>query len=399
MGVDSTGPLHNRESQLSHLKFRHDAWLTLGSLNISYHLLSGAVTSNPNRVDKPGRFLSHCENGPHDSRLGGVYCAGFDCCVSDSSQNTDKSREGPLVNVVSIGEVLWDIVGQQEHLGGATFNFSAHLSKLGHSVSFISAVGADQRGQKILENMQQLSLSTRYVRVDPQHATGSVTVTLDAAGQPSFVLHRPAAYDFPQLTELQSETLISQPTDWIYFGTLLQMSPDAKALTATLLERIPDARRFYDVNLRLDSYTPSLVRELMARAAVVKLNDTEVTQICQMFDRPCDSLEEFCRSYAKAFGWEAVCVTRGSKGCVLLIGDQYCEANGYQIDVADAVGAGDAFAAAFVHGIGNGWPAPQIADFANRVGALVASRTGAIPTWTVEEAKALKTKTCRLESA
>jgi fructokinase len=303
------------------------------------------------------------------------------------------------VNVVSIGEVLWDVVGQQEHLGGATFNFSAHLSKLGHSVSFISAVGADQRGQKILENMQQLGLSTRYVRVDSRHATGSVTVTLDAAGQPSFILHRPAAYDFPQLTESQFETLISRPTDWIYFGTLHQMSPDAKALTATLLERIPAARRFYDVNLRLDSYTPSLVRELMSRATVVKLNDTEVTQICQMFGRPCDSVEEFCRSYAKTFGWEAVCVTCGAKGCVLFIGDQYCEANGYRIDVADAVGAGDAFAAAFVHGIGGGWPAPHIADFANRVGALVASRTGAIPTWTVEEAKALKTKTFRRESA
>jgi fructokinase len=298
------------------------------------------------------------------------------------------------VNVVSIGEVLWDIVGQQEHLGGATFNFSAHLSKLGHKVSFISAVGADQRGQRILENMQQRGLSTRYVRIDPQHATGSVTVTLDAAGQPSFVLHRPAAYDFPQLTDLQFETLLSQPTDWIYFGTLHQMSPDAKALTARLLERIRSARRFYDVNLRVDSYTPSLVRELMSRATVLKLNDTEVTQISQMFGRPCDSLEEFSRSYAKTFGWDAVCVTRGSQGCVLLIGDQYCEANGYRIDVADAVGAGDAFAAAFIHGLGAGWPASQIADFANRVGALVASRPGAMPPWTVEEAKALKTKTC-----
>jgi fructokinase len=192
---------------------------------------------------------------------------------------------------------------------------------------------------------------------------------------------------------------MSHPTDWIYFGTLHQMSPDAKALTARLLERIRGARRFYDVNLRVDSYTPSLVRELFSRATVVKLNDTEVMQISQMFGRPCDSLEEFCRSYTKTFGWEAVCVTRGSKGCVLLIGGQYCEANGYRIAVADAVGAGDAFAAAFVHGIGNGWPVDQIADFANRVGALVASRTGAIPTWTVEEAKALKTKTCRLESA
>jgi fructokinase len=247
--------------------------------------------------------------------------------------------------------------------------------------------------------MAQLGLSPGYVSIDAQHATGIVTVTLDGGGQPSFVLHRPAAYDFPQLTESQFETLLSQPTDWIYFGTLHQMSPVAKELTATLLKRIPDARRFYDVNLRLNSYTPSLVRELMGQATVVKLNDAEVAQISQMFGRPCDSLEEFCRSYSKTFGWETVCVTRGSKGCVLFIGGQYWEANGYLIDVVDTVGAGDAFAAAFVHGLGAGWAAPQIADFANRVGALVASRPGAIPPWTVEEAYALKNKSRRLETA
>ena len=135
------------------------------------------------------------------------------------------------------------------------------------------------------------------------------------------------------------------------------------------------------------------------KATVVKLNDTEVAQISEMIPRPYHSLEEFCRHYASVFGWEGVCVTRSSQGCVLLIGDQYVEAPGYAVDLVDTIGAGDAFSAAFVHGFGQGWPPPQIADFANRVGALVGSRSGAIPPRTVEEAKALKNKTVRLESA
>jgi fructokinase len=292
------------------------------------------------------------------------------------------------VNVVSIGEVLWDVVGEHQYLGGATFNFSAHLSKLGHTVSFISAVGSDQLGQKILDSMAQLGLSTRFVSTDAQHATGTVTVTVAADGQPTFVLHRPAAYDFPRLNESQFADILSRPTDWVYFGTLHQIFPCAKALTTRLVERI-SARRFYDVNLRRDSYTPALIHELMQQATAVKLNDAEVAQISQMFAEPCESLEQFCRTYSNKFGWEAVCVTRGSKGCALLIGDEYCEADGYQIQAVNAVGAGDAFAAAFLHGLGSGWPAPEIADFANRVGALVASRPGAIPPWTVEEARAL----------
>ncbi len=309
------------------------------------------------------------------------------------------SRRGRLVNVVSIGEVLWDIVGQQEYLGGASFNFSAHLTKLGHTVSFISAVGADPRGQKILDRIAELGIADRYVRIDPEHATGIVTVKVDAGGQPTFVLQRPAAYDFPQLTEPQFRQISSQPIDWIYFGTLHQMSPVARDLTTKLLDRIPHALRFYDINLRPDSYTPSLVRELMAYATVVKLNDAEVIQISEMFERPCESLEGFCRTYSAKFGWKTVCVTRGSEGCALLTGDQYFEADGYRVDVADTVGAGDAFAAALLHGLGNRWPAPQIADFANRIGALVASSRGAIPPWTLEEARALENKSRRLESA
>jgi len=128
------------------------------------------------------------------------------------------------------------------------------------------------------------------------------------------------------------------------------------------------------------------VRELMSQATAVKLNEDEASEMAGMFRRPpYSSLEEFCRSYAREFGWEAVCVTRGARGCALLIGDEYVEANGYAVEVADTVGAGDAFAAALVHGMGCKWPLRQIADFANRVGALVASRRGAIPDWTVAE--------------
>jgi len=49
--------------------------------------------------------------------------------------------------------------------------------------------------------------------------------------------------------------------------------------------------------------------------------------------------------------------------------------------------------------LGSGWSPSEIADFANRVGALVASRRGAIPDWTISEANALRTRTGRLETA
>jgi fructokinase len=132
---------------------------------------------------------------------------------------------------------------------------------------------------------------------------------------------------------------------------------------------------------------------------VVKLNDQEAGEIARIFGHPLQSLEQFSRTLAAKFGWRAVCVTRGERGCVLLIGETYVEAPGYPVEVVDTVGSGDAFAAALLHGMGKRWPAGKIADFANRVGALVASRPGAISSWTVEEAGALGYKTDRLERA
>lgn len=303
------------------------------------------------------------------------------------------------MNVVSVGEVLWDIVGQEEHLGGATFNFSAHLSRLGHRVSFISAVGDDQRGHKVIDRMSELGLTTGYLHREEDHPTGTASVVLASDGQPRFVLHRPAAYDFPQITAAQRDQLFSRPVDWIYFGTLHQIYPQARQLTTDLLEQASAARRFYDVNLRSDGYTPPLIQQLMSQATMVKLNHEEVEAIARMFGSRHSSLEEFCRNYADLYKWTGVCVTRGSLGCTVFMDGQYIEAPGYPVQVVDTVGAGDAFAAAFLHGLGNGWPTPAIADFANRVGALVASRRGAIPDWTIAEANALGTKIGRLETA
>ncbi|MGA8152108.1 MAG: PfkB family carbohydrate kinase [Terriglobales bacterium] len=303
------------------------------------------------------------------------------------------------MNVISIGEVLWDIVGQGEHLGGATFNFSAHLSRLGHKVSFVSAVGADERGQKVIDSMSQLGLTTEFLHIEKDHPTGTASVALASDGQPKFILHRPAAYDFPQLSAAQYQRLFAQPVDWIYFGTLHQIGPQAQQLTMDLLNRAKEARRFYDVNLRADGYTPALIQRLMSQATIVKLNHEEVEAIALMLGSRHRSLEEFCRNYSDLYKWAGVCVTRGSLGCTVLMGGQYIEAPGYTVQVVDAVGAGDAFAAAFLHGLGKGWSTPEIADFANRVGALVASRRGAIPDWKISEVNALETKIGRLETA
>jgi fructokinase len=293
------------------------------------------------------------------------------------------------MKVISIGEILWDVIGGQEHLGGALLNLSVHASRLGHDVSLLTAVGADQRGDRALEAMSGLGLSINLVQRSDEWPTGIVTVTIADDGQPEFEIHRPAAYDSMRLDMAALERLAAWNPEWVCFGTLHSMYPSGRNLLFETADALPRARRFYDVNLRPKSFTPHLVLELLSRATVVKLNQDEVHSLAGIFQSSTRTLAEFCRDYAARFGWEAVCVTRGELGCALLVGDQYVEVPGYRVQVADTVGAGDAFSAAFLHGLNAGWPAAQIGDFANRLGALVASRPGGAAPWSLDEIQAL----------
>ncbi|HEY3769781.1 MAG TPA: carbohydrate kinase [Candidatus Angelobacter sp.] len=293
------------------------------------------------------------------------------------------------MKIVSVGEVLWDVLPGAEHLGGAPFNFALHAHNLGHEVCFVSVVGSDPYGQRVLQRMNEAGLSTQFIRRVADHSTGTVSVTLHAADGPQYQIHRPAAYDFPALASADLDALLKPAPDWIYFGTLQQMSSPAHELTLRLLDAAPTARIFYDVNLRTNSYTNELVRSLARHAHVLKLNDEELPFIQEIGGFESSSLEQFCRNCAHAFDLEAVCVTCGRAGCALFLHQEFVEAPGFHVEVADTIGAGDAFSAALVHGLSAEWSATQIAEFANRVGALVASRAGGTPKWTVEEAMAL----------
>ncbi|MBI4028727.1 MAG: carbohydrate kinase [Verrucomicrobia bacterium] len=293
------------------------------------------------------------------------------------------------MSILSIGAVLWDIFDDAQHIGGAPFNFSAHAARLGHRVWFISAVGQDELGAAALRRIRELGLDTRHVRVANEAPTGTVRVFLKD-GQPSFTINRPAAYDFPSLSAQDLAALQAGQPRWIYFGTLEQMNPRVRELTRRVIAANPRARVFYDINLRKDSHTPALVKELFAETSILKINEEEVARVLEMDGEPPLPLAEFCPTYARRFGWRGVCVTRGANGCALWRDNEYIESPGYRVKVADTVGAGDAFAAALLHGLEQGWPPVKVADFANRLGALVASRHGAIPPWTMDEIRAMK---------
>src|SRR5271166_5747642 len=147
------------------------------------------------------------------------------------------------VRIVSVGEILWDVIGENEYLGGAPLNFAAHAQKLGHEVFPLSGVGADKRGRKALDLLRARGMSIEFVQVLPDKPTGTAQVELDMEGKPTFRIVRPVAYDFVDLTNQDLKRIAELQPDWIYLGTLYHMSAHSLASTRKLLKAVPKARR------------------------------------------------------------------------------------------------------------------------------------------------------------
>jgi fructokinase len=291
------------------------------------------------------------------------------------------------LHIVSIGEILWDIIGPTEYLGGTPLNFAAHARKLGHEVFMVSGVGDDERGQRALARLRQYGISPDFVEICRGKSTGTAEVQLEPDGRPVFRIVRPAAYDAVDLTPAQRKGIVALQPRWIYFGTLYHTSPRALASTLKVLEEVPSAKRFYDVNLRDGNWNLAIVERLTSHAHVVKMSDSEAEFLDASLnvDSGDGSVEDFCRRWSEQYGCQIICVTFGERGCGIYKDGSYVQVPGRKVEVADTVGAGDAFAAAFLHALEQGWEVRRCGAFANAIAALVASRPGAIPEWKAEE--------------
>jgi len=290
------------------------------------------------------------------------------------------------LNVTSVGEVLWDVIGDEKHLGGAPFNFAAHCQQLGAHSAVISRVGEDELGDEILKQAAALGLDGSFIQHDTGHATGQVQVMLRQDGQPSFKISADAAWDYLEATqEAVSRAAIS---DVFCFGTLAQRHATARESIHTLLESAKNALVVCDLNLRSPHYEIQTVRESITRCNLLKLNDDELAVVQEVVGPRNLTQDDYMLHLLKHYDIELLCVTRGAQGCVLRTLDERIDSPGYSCQVIDAVGSGDAFTAALALRYMAGDSLAAIADFANLVGAYVATQRGAIPLITGDKLQA-----------
>ena len=286
--------------------------------------------------------------------------------------------------ILGIGELLWDLLPEGSRLGGAPANFAVMAGRLGNHAAILSRIGRDDLGRKAVDALEPLPADASGLQIDTERETGRVTVTLEA-GQPSYTIHQPAAWDFLELSN--DWVHLAERADALCFGSLAQRNPESRQTIQSLVAQASSSCvRVFDVNLRAPFYSNEAIQESLELATVLKLNEAEVPLILELLGLPVNEggASEHLRRGAKRLliefpTLEMAAVTRGGHGSLLVRREEWHEHPGIPVKVADTIGAGDAFTAAMTHYLLRGAGLAMLNEAGNRWGSWVASQPGAMP--------------------
>lgn len=280
--------------------------------------------------------------------------------------------------MVGLGELIWDILPDGKQLGGAPTNFAYISRLLGNTSIVASRIGADELGREAVLRLERMGISTRYLQQDETHPTGTVLVRIDEGGEPRFAMNENSAWDYLEWTD-DWEALAPQ-VNAVCFGTLGQRNPLARETMMRFLKRTPaSAMRIFDVNLRHSFFTPEMLRQSLELASIVKLNSEELTSVALMLELEAQAEEALSKRLLALFDLELVAITRGANGSLLVTNEATANHAGLRVRVQDTIGAGDAFTATLAHCYLRRAPLDTINEAANRMGAWLATQSGATP--------------------
>lgn len=280
--------------------------------------------------------------------------------------------------VVGMGEALWDVLPEGKKIGGAPANFAYHVSQFGLPSCVVSAVGSDPLGHEIIDNFTSKGLN--FLIDEVPYPTGTVQVEVDPAGIPQYDIKENVAWDNIPVTEALLD--LARQTRAVCFGSLAQRNVVSRDTIATFLDAMPkddDVLTVFDVNLRQGFYTKEILCDSMKRCNILKINDEELVTVSRMFGYPGIDLQDKCWILLGKYNLKMLILTCGINGSYVFTPGTVSFQPTPKVEVADTVGAGDSFTAAFIAGILRGKSVAEAHAIAVRTSAFVCTRPGAMP--------------------
>ena len=277
--------------------------------------------------------------------------------------------------IVGLGEILWDCLPEGKKLGGAPANFAFHAGLLGADTVAISAIGNDALGDEILRELDEKSLKYLLPRVEQE--TGTVQVTLDDEGIPSYEIKTGVAWDnIPFLPEIKQ---LAVKCNCVCYGSLAQRSEVSRTTIKEFLRHTPEnCLKIFDINLRQQFYTKELIHDNLLACNVLKINDEELDIVSKMFAFSNLSVKDKCRRLLEDYNLQLVILTCGVNGSYVFAPSKKSFLETPKVEVADTVGAGDSFTGAFAASLLAGKSIKEAHELAVKVSAFICTQKGAM---------------------
>ena len=280
--------------------------------------------------------------------------------------------------VVGMGEALWDVLPEGKKIGGAPANFAYHVSQFGLNSCVVSAVGNDALGNEIIENFTSKGLNQLIEKVP--YPTGTVQVEIDQAGIPQYEIKENVAWDnIPYTANLE---VVASRTKAVCFGSLAQRNVVSRNTINRFLDAMPkndDTLVVFDVNLRQGFYNKEILCNSMTRCNILKINDEELVTVSRMFGYPGIDLQDKCWILLGKYNLKMLILTCGINGSYVFTPGTVSFQPTPRVEVADTIGAGDSFAAAFISSIIKGKSVAEAHSLAVQTSAFVCTKKGAMP--------------------
>jgi ribokinase len=257
--------------------------------------------------------------------------------------------------------------------GGKGANQAVAAARQGTSVAMVGRVGKDSFGPELIDNLEGNNIDTTHVQTDPDSATGTAIIVVDAKGQNSIVLSpggngRVTPADLEQVPFRDYQLL------------LLQLEIPVKAVLAA-------AKRAKDSGVRVllnPAPAYALPEALLSLPDFVVPNESELSLLTNLPVTDMPSAEAAAKTLLER-GVQTVIVTLGANGALIVDKAFTKHVPSFPVEVVDTTAAGDAFIGGFASALLQNKSLEEAVRYGCACGALAATKFGAQPSLPTQE--------------
>jgi fructokinase len=278
-----------------------------------------------------------------------------------------------MIKNIIIGETFWDQYEDGSiYLGGAGLNVAWNLRGLGSNIFFVSRVGEDEMGEKMLHAIEKWGILPTYIQRDPKNPTGLMKVLMDEQKKPTFITPEVVAFDY---IEYDSRFDYFSNDSIVYFDSFMLRGES----TRNALQKIKNKgfSIFMDLNIRPPYWSHELFDEWVRDLEFFKLSDDEAKILLKNDQLTIEQQVEEMKSFMIERNINHVFLTLGCNGSYWIHDGQATHVETREMNAKDTVGAGDAYCAGILFSYEHGFSMVESIEKASRFAAEICDVHGA----------------------